>query len=224
MSDMRIETRKAIQDRKEDLEMDDREEGRNTWGELLTENYEISPFERASREVKWMFSTVPYGKLVTNEDGTLSWNETTDHNEFGMNTFMPFKDVYGKVLYYTANCHTTNEILQRFLELAHTGPDKAMFLYLYNTLSDMIANRWKPIHEDENKSNPVKNENGLFFDANIDCTIIKIIRALRQQTNDFIWATVEDVSDKNRNKYKKIDIRTTLYQKKAVETSKSWRD
>jgi hypothetical protein len=111
----------------------------------------------------------------------LQWEETTDNNEFGMPTFMPYNHVYGKVLYYTANCHTTQDILNKFLQMAHTGPDKAMFLYLYKSLSEMLANKWKPVPEEGNKSKPIKNADGLFFDANVDSVIIKIIRALRQQ-------------------------------------------
>ena len=227
MSDMRIETRKKVEDRAADEEMEQREDGRNTFGELLTESFEIDPFTKASREVKWMFSTVPYGRVVK-YGGQLKFEETLDHNEFGLNTFMPFKDVYGKVLYYTANCRTTSEILEKFYRLAHTGPDKAMFLYLYESLSDMIANRWTPIEEDnykkDHKSKQTKNSEGLTFDANIDSTIIKVIRALRQQQNNFIQANAEDVVDKDGNKYKKIDIKTTLYQKKAIETTRNWKD
>jgi len=153
ISDMRIETRKKIEERKEDEEISGREDGTNPFGELLQESFEISPFDKASREVKWMFSTVPYGEVYM-EGENLKWRETTDHNEFGMSTFMPFKDVYGKVLYYTANCKSTKDVLDKFYRLAHTGPDKAMFKYLYDSLSNMIANRWKPVHEEGNKSNP----------------------------------------------------------------------
>jgi hypothetical protein len=71
MADMRIETRKKIENRRADEEIEQREDGRNVFGELLTESYEISPFEKASREVKWLFSTIPYGEVYRDEAGKL---------------------------------------------------------------------------------------------------------------------------------------------------------
>jgi hypothetical protein len=96
---------------------------------------------------------------------------------------MPFRDVYGKVLYYTAGCRTTEEMLLKLNTLAETGPDRAMFKKLYDTLTDMIANKWRSISEEDYeknyKSNRTKNEKGEAFDANIESAIIKVVRSLR---------------------------------------------
>lgn len=211
MSDTRIDVRRKVEERKADEEMEQREEGLNTFGELLTESYEISPYEKASREVKFLFSTVPY------QDGS--------HNKFGMRTFMPFRDVYGKVLYYTANCNSTQEILNKMLYLSKTGPDAEMFGYLYTKISGLISNRWRdPKDVKRNKSLKITNEEGKVFDANADSVVIKIIRALRQQQNNFIWATAKDVVDKEGNKSKDITIRTTLYEKGATISVRNWID
>lgn len=211
MSDTRIDIRRKVEERKADEEMEQREEGLNTFGELLTESYEISPYEKASREVKFLFSTVPY------PDGS--------HNKFGMRTFMPFRDVYGKVLYYTANCNSTQEILNRMLYLSKTGPDAEMFGYLYTKISGLINNRWRdPKDVKRNKSIKITNEEGKVFDANADSVVIKVIRALRQQQNNFIWATVKDVKDEEGNKSKDITIRTTLYEKGATISVRNWID
>ena len=211
MSDTRIDVRRKVEERKADEEMEQREEGLNTFGELLTESYEISPYEKASREVKFLFSTVPY------PDGS--------HNKFGMRTFMPFRDVYGKVLYYTANCNSTQEILNKMLYLSKTGPDAEMFGYLYTKISGLISNRWRdPKDVKRNKSKDITNAEGKVFDANADSVVIKIIRALRQQQNNFIWATAKDVVDKEGNKSKDITIRTTLYEKGAAISVRNWID
>ena len=211
MSDTRIDVRRKVEERKADEEMEQREEGLNTFGELLTESYEISPYEKASREVKFLFSTVPY------PDGS--------HNKFGMRTFMPFRDVYGKVLYYTANCNSTQEILNKMLYLSKTGPDAEMFGYLYTKISGLINNRWRdPKDVKRNKSLKITNEEGKVFDANADSVVIKVIRALRQQQNNFIWATAKDVVDKEGNKSKDITIRTTLYEKGATISVRNWID
>ena len=211
MSDTRIDVRRKVEERKADEEMEQREEGLNTFGELLTESYEISPYEKASREVKFLFSTVPY------PDGS--------HNKFGMRTFMPFRDVYGKVLYYTANCNSTQEILNKMLYLSKTGPDAEMFGYLYTKISGLINNRWRdPKDVKRNKSLKITNEEGKVFDANADSVVIKIIRALRQQQNNFIWATAKDVVDNEGNKSKDITIRTTLYEKGATISVRNWID
>jgi hypothetical protein len=167
MSDTRIDVRRKVEERKADEEMEQREEGLNTFGELLTESYEISPYEKASREVKFLFSTVPY------PDGS--------HNKFGMRTFMPFRDVYGKVLYYTANCNSTKEILDKMLYLSKTGPDAEMFGYLYTKITSLVNNRWRdPKDVKRNKSLKITNSEGKVFDANSDSVVIKVIRALRQ--------------------------------------------
>lgn len=211
MSDTRIDVRRKVEERKADEEMEQREEGLNTFGELLTESYGISPYEKASREVKFLFSTVPY------PDGS--------HNKFGMRTFMPFRDVYGKVLYYTANCNSTQEILNKMLYLSKTGPDAEMFGYLYTKISGLISNRWRdPKDVRRNKSKDIINAEGKVFDANADSVVIKIIRALRQQQNNFIWATAKDVVDKEGNKSKDITIRTTLYEKGATISVRNWID
>lgn len=211
MSDTRIDVRRKVEERKADEEMEQKEEGLNTFGELLTESYEISPYEKASREVKFLFSTVPY------PDGS--------HNKFGMRTFMPFRDVYGKVLYYTANCNSTKEILNKILYLSKTGPDAEMFGYLYTKISGLINNRWRdPKDVRRNKSLKITNEEGKVFDANADSVVIKVIRALRQQQNNFIWATAKDVVDKEGNKSKDITIRTTLYEKGATISVRNWID
>ena len=211
MSDTRIDVRRKVEERKADEEMEQREEGLNTFGELLTESYEISPYEKASREVKFLFSTVPY------PDGS--------HNKFGMRTFMPFRDVYGKVLYYTANCNSTQEILNKMLYLSKTGPDAEMFGYLYTKISGLINNRWRdPKDVKRNKSLKITNEEGKVFDANADSVVIKVIRALRQQQNNFIWATAKDVVDNEGNKSKDITIRTTLYEKGATISVRNWID
>jgi hypothetical protein len=68
MADMRIETRKKIENREFDEEMEQRDDGRNVFGELLTESYEIDPLSRASREVKWWLSTIPNGRVVKTKD------------------------------------------------------------------------------------------------------------------------------------------------------------
>lgn len=211
MSDTRIDVRRKVEERNADEEMEQREEGLNTFGELLTESYEISPYEKASREVKFLFSTVPY------PDGS--------HNKFGMRTFMPFRDVYGKVLYYTANCNSTQEILNKMLYLSKTGPDAEMFGYLYTKISGLINNRWRdPKDVKRNKSINITNKEGKVFDANADSVVIKVIRALRQQQNNFIWATAKDVVDKEGNKSKDITIRTTLYEKGATISVRNWID
>ena len=213
MADMRIETRKKIETRKEDEEMQSREEGRNTFGELLTESYEIDPFERASREVKFMFSTVPYAD--------------TSHNKYGMRTFMPFRDVFGKVLYYTARDRSVDEVLGTFYRLSQTGPDKEMFDHLYKKLTELRKNIWideKEVKKRKLKSNQTKNEQGKIFDANYDSMIIKVMRTLRQQENDFVWATVDTKYDEDGTKNKDISIKTTLYEKGARIAVGSWMD
>lgn len=210
MSDTRIDIRRKIEDEKADEEMNAREEGLNTFGELLTESYEISPYEKASREVKFLFSTVPYAD--------------TSHNKFGMRTFMPFRDVYGKVLYYTANCNSTQEILNKLYTLSKTGPDKEMFGFLYTKFMTLINNRWRDEKDVKGKGLKIKNEQGKVFDADADSIVIKVIRALRQQQNNFIWATTKDVTDKEGNKSKDITIRTTLYEKGAIMSVRGWMD
>lgn len=209
MADMRIETRKKIESRQADEELIDREDGNNVFGELLTENYQISPFDKASREVKWLFSTVPSAKK----------------NSLGMDVFMPFRDVFGKVLYYTQHCKTTEEILCEFARRSISGPNKEMFAYLHDRLLGMIKNRWRNVNDaKELKSNNIKNENGEVFDANVDSMIIKVIRSLRQQQNDFVWATSENKTENDGEKSKHISIRTTLYQKGIISTISNWRD
>ncbi len=210
MSDTRIDIRRKIEDENADEEMSAREEGLNTFGELLTESYEISPYEKASREVKFLFSTVPYAD--------------TSHNKFGMRTFMPFRDVYGKVLYYTANCNSTQEILNKLYTLSKTGPDKEMFDFLYTKFTTLINNRWRDEKDVKGKGLKIKNEQGKVFDADADSIVIKVIRALRQQQNNFIWATTKDVTDKEGNKSKDITIRTTLYEKGAIMSVRGWMD
>ena len=211
MSDTRIDVRRKVEERKADEEMEQREEGLNTFGELLTESYEISPYDKASREVKFLFSTVPY------PDGS--------HNKFGMRTFMPFRDVYGKVLYYTASCNTTEEILNKLLYLSKTGPDAEMFGYLYTKITALINNRWRdPKDIGRKRSRSTTNADGKVFDADADSVVIKIVRALRQQQNNFIWATTKDDVDKEGNKSKDITIRTTLYEKGATISVRNWID
>lgn len=213
MADMRIETRKKVEYRKEDEEISLREEGRNEFDELLTYSENINPLDRASREVKWMFSTVPA--------------KTT--NELGMEVFMPFRDVFGKVLYYTSRCHTTEDVITEFAKRAITGPDKEMFAYLHQKFVDMYNSRWRSSKDVQDKkvklkSNNTTDENGNVFDANVESSIIKIMRVLRQQQNDFVWATAWDNVDKDGEKSKSIEIRTTLYQKGVVMAISSWRD
>lgn len=208
LSDMRIETRKKVEFRKEDEEMELRAEGRNEFDELLTYSEQINPLERASREVKWLFSTVPAEKP----------------NALGMEVFMPFRDVFGKVLYYTARCHTTEDVILEFAKRSITGPDKAMFAYLHEKLVQMQTSRWRKDGEVKLKSNPTKNKNGEVFDANVESSLIKIMRTLRQQQNDFVWATAWDNIDKDGEKSKQIEIRTTLYQKGVIMAISSWRD
>ena len=223
MSDMRMETRKKVERRNQDEEIEQREDGRNTFGELLTETYQLDPFDRASREVKWLFSTVPYGELIGEGiDG--EFKETTDHNKYGMNTFMPFKQVYGKVLYYTAGCKTTQEVLNKFATLAKTGPDKAMFKYLYDQMKEMEKNIWRENPEDVKGKSKKITKDGKTFDANAECTLIKVMRALRQQQNNFEWAYVEDTTTEYGDKAKDISIQTTIYQKGAIMAISSWRD
>lgn len=208
MSDMRIETRKKVEYRQDDEEISLREEGRNEFDELLTYSEQINPLERASREVKWLFSTIPAEKP----------------NNLGMKVFMPFRDVFGKVLYYTARCHSTEDVIAEFARRAQTGPDKAMFDYLHKKLVEMYNSRWRNPNDVKLKSNPTKNANGKVFDANIESSIIKIMRVLRQQQNDFVWATTENNTDKDGEKSKSIEIRTTLYQKGVIMAISSWRD
>lgn len=213
MADMRIETRKKVEFRKEDEEMEAREDGRNVWGELLTESMEISPLERASREVKWMFSTVPAEKP----------------NALGMEVFMPFRDVFGKVLYYTSRCHTTDDVILEFAKRAMTGPDKAMFAYLHDRLVAMKQSVWRPQEDIKSgnvklKSNNTTNAEGRVLDADIESSLIKVMRTLRQQQNDFVWATAWDNVDNEGEKTKSIEIRTTLYQKGVIMAISSWRD
>ena len=213
MADMRIETRKKVEYRKEDEEISLREEGRNEFDELLTYSENINPLDRASREVKWMFSTVP----------------AKAPNELGMEVFMPFRDVFGKVLYYTSRCHTTEDVITEFAKRAITGPDKEMFAYLHQKLVDMYNSRWRSPKDVQDKkvklkSNNTTDKNGNVFDANVESSIIKIMRVLRQQQNDFVWATAWDNVDKEGEKSKSIEIRTTLYQKGVVMAISSWRD
>lgn len=210
MADMRLETRKKVENRKEDEEMESREDGRNTFGELLTESYQIPPFERASREVKFLFSTVPYAD--------------TSHNKYGMRTFMPYRDVFGKVLYYTARCKNLDDILKKFLSLKETGPDKYLFGYLYDKFSELRNNRWRNPEDVKCKGEKITNSEGKVFDADFDSTLIKVMRVLRQQENDFVWATVKDNIDEDGNRTKDISIKTTLYEKGARIAVGSWMD
>ena len=216
MAELRIETKRDVENRMADQEVADREDGKqNDMGYYSSEDYEIDPFDRASQEVKWLFSTIPYGVV---QDG--EYQASTDRNKYGFREFIPFRNVYGKVLYYTAGCHSTQEMLDTFARLAISGPDKALFKYMENTFRTFIANKWKAEKVKGQKSNPTKNADGKVFDADSEAMLIKVVRALRQQQNDFKWATVEDTDDGA----KKISIKTTLYQKGVIMSMNSWMD
>lgn len=216
MAELRIETKRDVENRIADQEVADREDGKqNDMGYYSSEDYEIDPFDRASQEVKWLFSTIPYGVV---QDG--EYQASTDRNKYGFREFIPFRNVYGKVLYYTAGCHSTQEMLDTFARLAISGPDKALFKYMENTFRTFIANKWKAEKVKGQKSNPTKNADGKVFDADSEAMLIKVVRALRQQQNDFKWATVENTDDGA----KKISIKTTLYQKGVIMSMNSWMD
>jgi hypothetical protein len=86
ISELRIETEREAKNRAADQEIEDREDGKQSdVGYYSSEDYQIDPFKRASQEVKWLFSTIPLGPV----------------DSYGFRTFIPFRDVYGKVLYYT---------------------------------------------------------------------------------------------------------------------------
>ena len=212
MSDMRLETRKKIELIREDQELMNGEEGETSKDIFhIKQSYEISPFDRASREVKWFFSTVPY--------------EDTSHNKYGMRTFIPFQDVYGKVLYYTQGCTTTQEVLNKLLYLSEHGPNKQMFKHIYEDLNTFVQNIWRDNAKDvKGKSIRVTNEDGKVFDVDMESLVVKIIRSLRQQQNDFIWATTETKTTNDGERTKDIDIKTTLYEKGAIIATQGWAD
>lgn len=221
MSELRIETVREAQNRIDDQELQNREDGvQNDQGYYNSEDYEVDPFDRASQEVKWLFSTIPYGVIQNGE-----WAPATDRNKWGFREFIPFRNVYGKVLYYTADCRTTQDMINKFAILAENGPDKALFKYLQEKLMQFQANKWISADKATDLvSNPTTNQDGQVFNADAECMLIKVVRALRQQQNDFKWATVEDDVDDKGNKSKHIDIKTTIYQKGIIMSMNNWMD
>lgn len=209
MSELRIETQREAKNRAADQEIEDREDGKQSdAGYYSSEDYEIDPFDRASQEVKWLFSTIPLGPV----------------DSYGFRTFIPFRDVYGKVLYYTQDCRTTQQMKDRFELLSQTGQNKELFTYMYDTFETFIANKWKAQQVDGQKSNPTKNQDGKVFDADSEAMLIKVVRALRQQQNNFEWAVAENQADDKGNKHPHIDIKTTLYQKGIIMSIRDWKD
>lgn len=220
MAELRIETVREAENRVADQEIEHREDGKqNDQGYYSSEDYEVDPFDRASQEVKWLFSTIPYGTIEDDKH-----KPATNRNKYGFREFIPFRNVYGKVLYYTSDCTTTDAMLKRFAELAKSGPDKALFKYMQEKLQSFINNKWLDDKLKGQKSNPTRNEDGKVFNADAESILIKVVRALRQQQNDFKWAVVEDKIDERGDKTKDISIKTTLYQKGVIMAMNSWMD
>lgn len=221
MAELRIETIRDAQNRIDEQELQNREDGvQNDQGYYNSEDYEVDPFDRASQEVKWLFSTIPYGTIQNGQ-----WVPATDRNKWGFREFIPFRNVYGKVLYYTSDCRTTQDMINKFAILAENGPDKALFKYLQEKLMEFQANKWISADKATDLiSNPTTNQDGSVFNADAECMLIKVVRALRQQQNDFKWAVVEDDVDDKGNKSKHIDIKTTIYQKGIIMSMNNWMD
>jgi hypothetical protein len=73
-------------------------------------------------------------------------------------------------------------MINKFAILAENCPDKALFKYLQEKLMQFQANMW--ISADKAKdlvSNPTTNQDGHVFNADAECMLIKVVRALRQQ-------------------------------------------
>lgn len=220
MAELRIETVREADNRVADQEIEHREDGKqNDQGYYSSEDYEVDPFDRASQEVKWLFSTIPYGTIEDDKH-----KPSTNRNKYGFREFIPFRNVYGKVLYYTSDCTTTDAMLKRFAKLAESGPDKALFKYMQEKLQSFINNKWLDDKLKGQKSNPTRNEDGKVFNADAESMLIKVVRALRQQQNDFKWAVVEDKTDERGDKTKDISIKTTLYQKGVIMAMNGWMD
>jgi hypothetical protein len=73
-------------------------------------------------------------------------------------------------------------MINKFAILAENGPDKALFKYLQEKLMEFQANKWISADKATDLvSNPTTNQDGQVFNADAECMLIKVVRALRQQ-------------------------------------------
>lgn len=220
MSDMRIETDKSIKEAIEDEQMNINEKNQdNSIGQHIIESIEISPLDRVSRQVKWFFSTIPYVTRVNVErNGVRTTILVTDktHNSLGYAQFMPFEQIFGKVLFCVAGCKTYSEMISK---LRSVGASDPTFEYIANRI-DQVYQKIRSIKYDDKtrKDIDIVDPSGAHYDADAESTIIKIMSTLVQHRNDFMWA----LTGHNKDKERTISMKTTIYQQIARTYPTSW--